>query len=174
MTDATRPYRLMALNNAWSNARFYHAMRGMGPVEFRQKRPGFFPSLRATMNHILTVDLYYIDALTGGDQGRALRDREETRDVAALAVAQAESDARLTAFCEALTPEMLAETRVTERESGPVPEKVERLLLHLFQHQIHHRGQAHVQLQTTGILPPQLDEFYLDYDRAPSARDYLD
>ena len=174
MTDATRPYRLMALNNAWSNARFYHAMRGMGPVEFRQKRPGFFPSLRATMNHILTVDLYYIDALTGGGQGRALRDREETRDVAALAVAQAESDARLTAFCEALTPEMLAETRVTERESGPVPEKVEMLLLHLFQHQIHHRGQAHVQLQTTGILPPQLDEFYLDYDRAPSARDYLD
>lgn len=174
MTDATRPYRLMALNNAWSNARFYHAMRGMGPVEFRQKRPGFFPSLRATMNHILTVDLYYIDALTGGGQGRALRDREETRDVAALAVAQAESDARLTAFCEALTPEMLAETRVTERESRPVPEKVERLLLHLFQHQIHHRGQAHVQLQTTGILPPQLDEFYLDYDRAPSARDYLD
>ena len=126
------------------------------------------------MNHILTVDLYYIDALTGGAQGRALRDREETRDVAALAVAQAESDARLTAFCEALTPEMLAETRVTERESGPVPEKVEMLLLHLFQHQIHHRGQAHVQLQTTGILPPQLDEFYLDYDRAPSARDYLD
>jgi uncharacterized damage-inducible protein DinB len=34
------------------------------------------------------------------------------------------------------------------------------LLLHLFQHQIHHRGQAHAMLSGTGIKPPQLDEFF--------------
>ncbi|MBR9823667.1 MAG: nuclease [Rhodobacteraceae bacterium] len=173
MSDATRPYRLMALNNAWANATFYRRLDGVGPVELGLKRPGFFPSLKKTLNHILLVDLYYIDALSEGGEGLALRGMEPLRDVPALAAAQAKADEALTTFCHQMTPETLGQTRVTQRDSGPVEETVEALLLHLFQHQIHHRGQAHVQLQTTGILPPQLDEFYLEYDRAASARDYF-
>jgi hypothetical protein len=37
---------------------------------------------------------------------------------------------------------------------------MDRLLLHLFQHQIHHRGQAHAMLSGTSGPPPQLDEFF--------------
>ena len=33
-------------------------------------------------------------------------------------------------------------------------------MLHVFQHQIHHRGQAHAMLSGTRVKPPQLDEFY--------------
>jgi uncharacterized damage-inducible protein DinB len=32
--------------------------------------------------------------------------------------------------------------------------------MHLFQHQIHHRGQVHAMLSGTRIKPPQLDEFF--------------
>jgi uncharacterized damage-inducible protein DinB len=32
--------------------------------------------------------------------------------------------------------------------------------LHHFQHQTHHRGQAHAMLSGTDIEPPQLDEFF--------------
>jgi len=32
--------------------------------------------------------------------------------------------------------------------------------MHLFQHQIHHRGQAHGMLSATAVKPPQLDEFF--------------
>ena len=39
-------------------------------------------------------------------------------------------------------------------------ERLDRLLLHLFQHQIHHRGQAHAMLSATDVAPPQLDEFF--------------
>jgi uncharacterized damage-inducible protein DinB len=39
-------------------------------------------------------------------------------------------------------------------------ERLDRLLLHLFQHQIHHRGQAHGMLSATDVRPPQLDEFF--------------
>ena len=35
-----------------------------------------------------------------------------------------------------------------------------RLLAHLFQHQIHHRGQVHAMLAGTTVAPPQLDEFF--------------
>ena len=45
-------------------------------------------------------------------------------------------------------------------------ERADRLLLHLFQHQIHHRGQAHAMLSGTVIEPPQLDEFFA-IDEAP-------
>jgi hypothetical protein len=39
-------------------------------------------------------------------------------------------------------------------------ERADRLLLHLFQHQVHHRGQAHAMLSATHVKPPQLDEFF--------------
>jgi uncharacterized damage-inducible protein DinB len=45
-------------------------------------------------------------------------------------------------------------------------ERMDRLLLHLFQHQIHHRGQAHAMLSGTSVPPPQLDEFF-SLDEAP-------
>ena len=38
--------------------------------------------------------------------------------------------------------------------------RLTRLLAHLFQHQIHHRGQAHAMLAGTSVAPPQLDEFF--------------
>jgi uncharacterized damage-inducible protein DinB len=38
---------------------------------------------------------------------------------------------------------------------------VEDVLLHLFTHQIHHRGQVHAMLAGTRVKPPQLDEFFM-------------
>jgi hypothetical protein len=46
------------------------------------------------------------------------------------------------------------------RRTGVQAEIATRLLAHLFQHQIHHRGQAHAMLASTCVAPPQLDEFY--------------
>ncbi|MEX2326787.1 MAG: hypothetical protein WD558_03575, partial [Pseudomonadales bacterium] len=40
-------------------------------------------------------------------------------------------------------------------------EPVGRVLLHLFEHQIHHRGQEHAILSGTHVKPPQLHEFFL-------------
>ena len=45
-----------------------------------------------------------------------------------------------------------------------MPERIGSLLTHLFLHQIHHRGQVHAMLSGTSVKPPQLDEFFLDYD----------
>jgi uncharacterized damage-inducible protein DinB len=46
------------------------------------------------------------------------------------------------------------------RDTHVQRERFDRLLLHLFQHQIHHRGQAHCMLSGTSVPPPQLDEFF--------------
>ena len=50
--------------------------------------------------------------------------------------------------------------RVNRGDAGIQVERRDRLLLHLFQHQIHHRGQAHAMLAGTTVAPPQLDEFF--------------
>ncbi|TBX29233.1 DinB family protein [Nioella sediminis] len=166
------PFLTMALNNAWANATLYGAISGLSEAAFAAPRPGFFPSLKATLNHIYEVDLYYVDALEAGGCARSVYDREEIGSVAELAKAQADVDMRLARFCQGLTPQMLEEDRVTERREGKVTEKVGALLLHLFQHQIHHRGQAHTMVHDAGIAPPQLDDFHLDYGRVPSAQAY--
>ncbi|WP_299963197.1 DinB family protein [uncultured Roseobacter sp.] len=171
--SAAHPYLRMAQNNAWANATLYAAASTLTDAQAAAPAPGFFPSLRATLDHIYAVDLYYTDALTAGGLGRRVYDREAETSLEALARLQAEADARLISFCAALTPEILTETRQTERPEGPVTERVADLLLHLFQHQVHHRGQAHVQLHSLGTAPPQLDDFHLRYDRAPTAKAYL-
>ncbi len=170
---AARPYVLLALNNTWANETLHRAVSGLSTDAFLAERPGFFPSLCATLNHIYEVDLYYIDALEEGGAGRSVYDREDITDPAALASAQAETDLRLVEFCERLSPAVLQDSRLTERPQGSCTEQVDALLLHLFQHQVHHRGQAHVQLQHAGVAPPQLDDFYLEFGRVPRAADWL-
>jgi uncharacterized damage-inducible protein DinB len=169
---AENPWLRMALNNAWANATLYNVMNGLPRDAFTDPRPGFFQSLSKTMNHIFEVDLYYLDALEQGGSGRAVYDREDVTESRELAELQAAADARFSTFCDAITPETLDVLRRTKRGGGDCEETVAALILHLVQHQIHHRGQAHVQLQDAGVSPPQLDDFYLEFGRVPSAQAY--
>jgi uncharacterized damage-inducible protein DinB len=158
----------MACNNAWANHRLLRACEKLSQRDFVAPRTGFFPSLKATLNHILTVDWYYVDALERSLRGappnaepwRFYDPQEPFDDAAALSAAQHAVDRRLVALCKALTDADLDRIILVPRRSGVQQEPVTRLLAHLFQHQIHHRGQAHAMLAGTTVAPPQLDEFF--------------
>jgi uncharacterized damage-inducible protein DinB len=159
--DAVLPYRSMAYNNAWANHRLLTACAALSPDEFTAQRTGFFPSLRATLNHILIVDRFYIDAMEGGTLGPAAwADAEPCGTIAALQAEQAETDRRLLALVNGLDEDGLERIVAIHRETRLQHERMDRLLLHLFQHQVHHRGQAHTMLSGTSVAPPQLDEFF--------------
>ena len=153
----------MAQNNAWSNHRLLGACEALTPQEFAAPRVGFFPSLRATFNHILWVDQYYIDAVAGDDALKRYSEPDpDFADPRSMREAQAASDRRLLAVCERQTEESLARDCVLPRPNRTPPATSTAFVLaHLFQHQIHHRGQAHAMLSSTPIKPPQLDEFFL-------------
>jgi uncharacterized damage-inducible protein DinB len=153
----------MARNNAWANHRLLGACEALRAEEFAALRTGFFPSLRATFNHILQVDQYYIDALEGLDALRRYSEPDpDFSDAKSMRLAQTASDRRLIAFCKRQTDETLDRDCVLPRPNRkPPPTRVAAVLEHLFQHQIHHRGQAHAMLSSTSIKPPQLDEFFL-------------
>jgi uncharacterized damage-inducible protein DinB len=161
-------FATMAYNNAWANHRLLTACAKLSQADFVAPRVSFFPSLKATLNHIVTVDWYYIDALEralGGREPNREPDRffepeEPCETCAEVAAAQRDADRRLVAACVSLTDAELDLPIPVMRRAGIQSESTTRLLAHLFQHQIHHRGQAHAMLAGTKVKPPPLDEFF--------------
>ena len=163
--DPVRSFRKLAYNNALANVRLHRACAALRPGEFEAKRVSFFPSIKATLNHILTVDWFYVDALEGGTLGLKAFDIEEPCDrLDELSQEQANVDRRLVAFCEALTPETAMRIIDIQRDGRIQRERADDVLNHLFQHQTHHRGQVHAMLAGTSVAPPQLDEFIVSDD----------
>lgn len=160
-------FRRMAANNLWSNDRLYRAVLALQPGEFEAARVSFFPSVKATLNHLLSIDLAYLDMLEEGGGGLAVFLNFRAYDEATeLAAAQHAFDRRLLAFCDGTTAADLDRRVPTDRgEQGIIEERIGDLLAHLLIHDIHHRGQVHAMLSGTSVAPPQLDEFFLDFDR---------
>jgi uncharacterized damage-inducible protein DinB len=93
--------------------------------------------------------------MEGGTLGPAAwADPEPCRTVAALRAAQAAVDRRLIAVVEGLGADGLGRTVAVHRGTRIQRERMDRLLLHLFQHDIHHRGQAHAILTRLGVAEP--------------------
>jgi uncharacterized damage-inducible protein DinB len=173
--DLVQAYRAFAYNNAWANHRLLVACANLSKDEFERERTGFFPSLQKTLNHIYVVDLFYVDAMEGGSLGpRAWSNPVPYPAVAGLREAQAAIDRRLIAFCDALTAERLNRLVHIHREDRVQTERCARLLMHLFQHDIHHRGQAHAMLSGTVVKPPQLDEFFAIGEAPLRAAEFAD
>ena len=75
MSSLAHHFYTMAANNAWANHRLLAACARLSQQDFAATRTSFFPSLKATLNHIVTVDWYYVDALE-----RALRGQPANTD----------------------------------------------------------------------------------------------
>jgi uncharacterized damage-inducible protein DinB len=165
MTDPLRPYRQLARNALFANRRLALAIASLQPGEWGAPRTGFFPSLRATMNHIHTVDLFYFDAVQGGTLGVAAFDPQEPYpDAVALFAAQTALDRTVVGLVESLSPTDLTRPVHIHRQTRIQTETLADTLMHVFLHDQHHRGQVHAMLSGTSLTPPQLDEFFMADD----------
>ena len=99
---------------------------------------------------------------------------EREEGFASVHAAQREVDLRLVRFTDALQSDSDLDRPVNiQRRDHVQVERCGDVLMHLFEHQIHHRGQAHAMLAGTRIAPPQLDEFFLA-DELPKRRAELE
>lgn len=169
---AMRMLRKLARMNLLANRRLHAACARLPREAYEARRPGFFPSLPLTLNHILVIDRFYIDALEGGTLGPAAwADEHPCPLLPDLAAAQGAEDRRLLALVEGLAaPDLGREVRI-HRGDRIQRERLDDTLSHLFQHQTHHRGQAHAMLSDAGIRPPQLDDFLMAEDAPVRAED---
>jgi uncharacterized damage-inducible protein DinB len=156
-----RYFLAQAYNNAWANHRLLTACRSLSVEELHALRTGFFPSIIHTLNHILTVDWFYVSAMEGRPIGLAAFEPDiPFADFADLEREQRAVDHRLIDHCRQLTAETLEREIEIPRRDHVQVERTDRIALHLFQHQVHHRGQVHAMLSGTSVAPPQLDEFF--------------
>jgi uncharacterized damage-inducible protein DinB len=142
---------MLAAYNEWANRRLYDAAAGVPDEDYRADRGAFFGSLHGTLNHILVGDRIWMHRFTGtGDSPQHL-DGILYEDFAALRTARQAEDARIIAYIARLSEadfDGLVRYR-TLRDPTEIEQPLVPLLLHFFNHQTHHRGQAHCLL--TGL-----------------------
>lgn len=163
MIDLATTLHAQACNNAVANHRLLKACARLSDTELAATRTSFFPSIIHTLNHILTVDWFYVSGIEGHCMGYTAFEPEiPCPRFADLDREQRAIDRRLMTACKGLTAAMLDEPVILVRPQSREEHDRVRVLLHLFEHQIHHRGQVHALLSGTSSAPPQLDEFFLD------------
>lgn len=149
----------LARYNAWMNERIYALCAELPEEERRRDRGAFFGSLHRTLDHIVYGDLAILSRLTGDPPESPPLGEEIHRDFTALRAARAALDARLLAWSARLTPaDFAAPFTYTSRVDGQtrtLPTWV--FVVHLFQHQVHHRGQVTTLLSQLGLDPGSTD-----------------
>jgi uncharacterized damage-inducible protein DinB len=150
--------RLLARYNRLANERLYDACAALPEEERRRDRRGFFRSIHGTLNHILIGDRGWLVRFHGGEAPSTGLDAILYEDFAALRAARAAEDDRIEAFARGVTPAFLAGSiRYVNNEGRALEDPTDLLVLHLFNHQTHHRGQVHDMLSQAGAKAPVLD-----------------
>ena len=145
--------------NAWANARLYDAASELSDGEYRADRGAFFRSMHRTLNHLLVTDRIWMQRITGQGDAPDQLDAVLFEDLPALREAREAEDRRIVDHVAGLSEADLA--GVIRYRRVTTPEVFEQPLLpalaHLFNHQTHHRGQAHAILTGLGKPGPVLD-----------------
>jgi uncharacterized damage-inducible protein DinB len=152
-------FKLLAAYNRWANARLYAAALDLSDLSYRLHTGVYFGSLHGTLNHLLLADRLWLKRLTGeGDVPNDL-DTILYEDRFELTKARIAEDNRLVEVIGKYDAAALIGLHSYRTTSGmPQSQILADILLHLFNHQTHHRGQAHACLSIlTGGEPPSLD-----------------
>jgi uncharacterized damage-inducible protein DinB len=163
MLDPCRIFRQLARNARLANARLDRACQTLQPGEWEAERISFFPSLKATMMHLIDADRYYIDTFRGDWPGPKERSGPLDNTIT-FSHEREEIDKWIVAFCESLTITDLSRRMQIHWPEKTLTEALADTLLHVFTHVQHHRGQIHSMLSSTSVRPPQIDEFILTSD----------
>ena len=159
MSDLATHLRTMSAYNAWANRRLYGAAAELPDEAYRRPAGAYFTSLHGTLNHLLVADRIWLRRLTGeGDAPNRLDAILFERFDALRAAREAEDD-RLRRYVAGLSQvEFGAAFEYATTSGKPQRQPRWEALAHLFNHQTHHRGQAHAILTRLGVAePPSLD-----------------
>lgn len=152
-------FAMFAGYNAWANERLYDAASRLSDADYRADQGAFFKSMHGTLNHILVADRIWMHRFTGAGALPPSLDAILYEEFEPLRKARRAEDARIAAYVGVwLTPTSRA-TSTTARSSSP-PRSCQPLssaLSHVFNHQTHHRGQAHCLLTKVAGEAPSLD-----------------
>lgn len=147
---------MMANYNEWANARLFRAAGTLKEALYRKEVGAYFGSLHGTLNHLLVADRIWMRRLTGRGEHPEELNALLFEDLPSLRAARVEEDRRIIAFVQSLD-ELAFEEAWDYRTLNGTPQRQRRreILAHLFNHETHHRGQAHTILTVLGVAEPE-------------------
>ncbi len=164
MIDATF-VQSMARYNAWQNRQLKTILKPRGEAWARRTGAGFFGSIFATLNHIAWADAMWMGRIAGGEMpdGGIAQSVAFTPTLAEWEIARFRLDARILHWAD-----NLRSTELTGDLSyhsvvlgGSVSKSRAACVVHMFNHQTHHRGQVHAMLTEAGVEAPVSDLLFM-------------
>src|SRR4029079_13276390 len=123
----------------------YDAAARVPAADYRADRGAFFKSLHGTLNHILVGDRIWMRRFTGAGEAPPSLDAILFEDFRELRAAREVEDRRIEAYIGGLDGAALGAsvTYTTITTAARAEQRLSDALDHFFNHQTHHRGQAH-------------------------------
>lgn len=155
--------RTMAAYNAEMNRRLYHAAAELSDDERRRPRGAFWGSIHGTLCHILWGDSQWMARFDNWPRrdtpikqsAQMIADFAELRDL------REKADGDITSWAHKVSEPWLAEdlTWFSGAANREIRMPKGLLVSHFFNHQTHHRGQAHAMLTAAGQQTGDTDLF---------------
>lgn len=153
----------MASYNEWMNAKVFEAASCLTHEQIAQDRGAFFGSILGTLNHIAVADTIWLrrfSMLPTGQSALKILDDMPTpnsldkllfNELEGLASYRKKLDGMINAWAAALTNEDLSrELHYASMKGIETNKRLGDVLMHFFNHQTHHRGQATTLLSQAG------------------------
>ena len=145
--------------NRWAHRRTLEGAAALTSEQYARLLPGSFPSLRATLEHLLGTEVVWLARWQGHSLGDA-PDFAECADAVSLEQRWRPFWHRQFQFLQEITPEEL--TRPIDIRTRSGIETVQSLgdtLIHVVNHSTYHRGQAATLTRQLGGAPQSTDYF---------------
>jgi uncharacterized damage-inducible protein DinB len=155
--------RMMARYNAEMNRRLYDGAARLSDEARRQDRGAFWGSIHGTLCHLVWGDTTWMSRFSDWAPPRGPNKESASlfADFADLQAAREAADAKIIAFADTVTEDWLAGemTWMSGAAGREVSAPRDFLLIHFFNHQTHHRGQAHAMITAAGETTGDTDLF---------------
>ena len=162
--DILKHVRLLAQYNQWMNQKLYETAAKLAPEQLAENRKAFFGSLLGTLNHITVGDIIWLKRLgthpAAHPSLNPVRQLEQPtalsqilhHDLASLSDARGKLDTTIIAWAGELSvPDLDHVLEYRNMKGVPQRKLFGTLVLNLFNHQTHHRGQATTLLFQAGM-----------------------
>lgn len=146
-------FQRYAKYNAWMNGKIYTVCGEMDDALRKRDQRAFFRSIHSTLNHLLFGDRAWMKRFTGRPYEIKPIGTDLYEEFEALRAARTEMDRDILAWTGGLERQWLeGELTWTSGADGKTRSRAAWLLvLHMFNHQTHHRGQLSTLLSQQGL-----------------------
>lgn len=149
---------LLAAYHRWTFDVLYAALLPLDDARYRADLGLFFRSIHGTLNHLLVADKVWFGRMVATPFAVSGLDAELQSERPALEQALYKQSARWQPWLRTQSEDQLATPRAYSNMSGAhFAQETATLVLHVFNHATHHRGQISTAITACGLAAPEMD-----------------